>query len=442
MAGSSGKRVILGQSRIEGRTNRNDEESQGIVTLILFFWFLRIFKPEWLISYYVPSLSILKPIPTVLLLLFLLCLAISRQKIRIDWCMLWFSVVVCTSTAFSENRGISFGIMRNIIETLLIYTYASTFINSEKSIRKLFFLYIAAFAVFSVWGIVQGGMVKAHLHIDDEDAFGPFMSIGIAISYFVAQREVGLRRFLCYVTLFLCFAGAIASFARGTFLSMMLLLFYIFMRTEEKAKLIRRVIVIILICSSLALLTIPGYIEKYSDEISTIWSEGAKEGTGKDRMYLWTRGILMFLDYPLLGVGPGCYGHKISSYITQQSADEWGVRFQMYGRAIHNIYLEILTDMGFLGLSAFLSLLYVFRRRNLYTKQYGKVAKGEGSQKKAAKPSIPAFHYALALEGGMLAFLANGFFFNLFYYAWFWDLLILNTLLYLRISNNESSSVQ
>jgi len=356
--------------------------------------------------------------------------------------MLLFSVVVCTSTALSENRGISFGIMRNIIETLLIYTYASTYITSENSIRRLFFLYITAFAVFGVWGIVQGGMVKAHLHIDDEDAFGPFMSIGIAISYFVAQREEGLRRLLCHVSLFICIAGAVASFARGTFLSMMLLLFYIFMRTEEKARLIRRVIVIALVCSTIALSTIPEYIEKYSDEISTIWSEGAKEGTGKDRMYLWTRALSMFLDYPLIGVGPGCYGHKISSYITQQTADEWGVRFQMYGRAIHNIYLEILTDMGLLGLSAFLSLLYVFRRRNLYTKEYEKRAKEKEPQKNAVKPSIPVFHYSLALEGGMLAFLSNGFFFNLFYYAWFWDLLILNTLLYLRISSIESTSVQ
>jgi hypothetical protein len=98
--------------------------------------------------------------------------------------------------------------------------------------------------------------------------------------------------------------------------------------------------------------------------------------------------------------------------------------------------------MGFLGFSAFISLLYVFRRRNLYTKEYKKAAKDEGPQKNAAKPSIPVFHYALALEGGMLAFLANGFFFNLFYYAWFWDLLILNTLLYLRISRIQSSSVQ
>jgi O-antigen ligase len=214
------------------------------------------------------------------------------------------------------------------------------------------------------------------------------------------------------------------------------------MRTEEKARLIRRVIVIALVCSTIALSTIPEYIEKYSDEISTIWSEGAKEGTGKDRMYLWTRALSMFLDYPLIGVGPGCYGHKISSYITQQTADEWGVRFQMYGRAIHNIYLEILTDMGLLGLSAFLSLLYVFRRRNLYTKEYEKRAKEKEPQKNAVKPSIPVFHYSLALEGGMLAFLSNGFFFNLFYYAWFWDLLILNTLLYLRISSIESTSVQ
>lgn len=38
----------------------SNPEKKSIVNLILFFWFLRLFKPEWLASYYVPSLSPLK----------------------------------------------------------------------------------------------------------------------------------------------------------------------------------------------------------------------------------------------------------------------------------------------------------------------------------------------------------------------------------------------
>jgi len=63
-------------------------EPKGIVKLILFFWFLRLFKPEWIAAYYFPSLAFLKPIPTLLLLVFMAYMILKSNKVQLDKPML------------------------------------------------------------------------------------------------------------------------------------------------------------------------------------------------------------------------------------------------------------------------------------------------------------------------------------------------------------------
>jgi O-antigen ligase len=419
--------------------NQLDPEPKWVIRLIMLFWILRIFKPEWIVAHYIPSLGVLKSVPTVFFLIFLIYLLISSRRLWLDKGMFLYSAVIVASTIFSVNIGRSFGIMRNTLETLLIYSFISTFVTSQRSKRKLFILYVIAFCIFGVWGVVGGGKVKAFMPLDDEDSFGPFMAVGVAMTYFVMSAEKGIFKKFCLLSLFVALGGAVASFARGTFLSLVFLLVYIVMQSKEKLKVILKCCIAGILLFLTAAVGVPDFVQSYSKEIKTIWEEGATEGTGKDRMYLWTRGLSMFADNPILGVGPGCYGFKIASYITQETADAWGVRFQMYGRAIHNIYLEMLSETGLLGLSMFTILLYSFRKRNVCIRSAEELKFNKSLNIKQVAVGRLFRQYALGLEGGMIVFLANGFFFNLLYYSWFWDLIILNTLLYHSVSRAKAS---
>jgi O-antigen ligase len=415
------------------------QEPKWVIRLIMLFWIIRIFKPEWIVAHYVPSLGVLKPVPTVLLLIFLIYLLVSARRLSLDKGLIWYSAVIGASTIFSVNIGRSFGIMRNALETLLIYSFISTCVTSQRSKRKLFMLYVMAFCTFGIWGVVEGGKVKAFMPLDDEDSFGPFMAIGVAMTYFVMSAERGFFKKFCLLSLFVTLGGAVASFARGTFLSLVVLLVYIVIQSKEKIKAILKCCIAGMLLFLTAAVVVPDFVPTYLMEIKTIWEEGATEGTGKDRMYLWTRGLSMFADNPILGVGPGCFGFKIASYITQETADAWGVRFQMYGRAIHNIYLEMLSETGLLGLSMFTILLYSFRKKNVYMRSAGELTFNKSLDIKQETLGRLFRQYALGLEGGMIVFLANGFFFNLLYYNWFWDLIILNTLLYQSVSRLKAS---
>jgi O-antigen ligase len=63
------------------------------------------------------------------------------------------------------------------------------------------------------------------------------------------------------------------------------------------------------------------------------------------RMYLWSAALRMFQVHPLLGVGPDNFRHF---YGAELGLETWDERVQA-----NNLYLEILADLGMLGLVAF-----------------------------------------------------------------------------------------
>jgi O-antigen ligase len=64
------------------------------------------------------------------------------------------------------------------------------------------------------------------------------------------------------------------------------------------------------------------------------------------RLELWGAGLRLALQRPLLGFGPDNFRHF---YGTELGLDSWDERVQA-----NNVYLELLVDLGILGLAAFL----------------------------------------------------------------------------------------
>jgi O-antigen ligase len=201
---------------------------------------------------------------------------------------------------------------------------------------------------------------------------------------------------------------------------------------------------IVIVCFCLAYVAFPVWMNNYVREISTIWQEGTEEETANHRLYLWSKAWDMFIDHPLLGVGPDCYGHRISMYETALERARWHVDRQQYGRAVHNIYFQTLSEMGIFGILAFVVLIYSFFKKNLQVTRFFSLRSEGSNQYSSVLPKDAADgdlqYYAIGLSVGMLAFLVNAFFFNLLYFTWFWDLIILNSLLHRRISETQSAS--
>lgn len=69
-----------------------------------------------------------------------------------------------------------------------------------------------------------------------------------------------------------------------------------------------------------------------------------EEEAADDRILFWKIGIRMFLDHPLLGVGAGQY----SAHFWEYGGPRW-----MGWRASHNMFIDLVSQLGIAGIAAF-----------------------------------------------------------------------------------------
>src|SRR5262249_34423313 len=67
-----------------------------------------------------------------------------------------------------------------------------------------------------------------------------------------------------------------------------------------------------------------------------------------DRVRVWSQTLLMVRDFPVFGVGLGCWPELFSHYQAPPSSP------YLFFREVHNDYLELFADIGVVGFAVFL----------------------------------------------------------------------------------------
>lgn len=70
----------------------------------------------------------------------------------------------------------------------------------------------------------------------------------------------------------------------------------------------------------------------------------------KDRIYIWTSTLKIIKDYPVLGTGTGVFPNIYERYALP---DAWERRVAY----AHNLFLQLASESGLIGLAVFLALM-------------------------------------------------------------------------------------
>src|SRR5206468_6020442 len=138
-----------------------------MLSLLYCLWILRLFKPEWIVSFYIPSLQFLRILPTILQYAVLAWLVLLRSKdIRIDRPLAFFLLCVGLSAVFAENTGLGRQGLRTIGDNFVFFTLNLTILahgDNSKALDRILKLYISSFVVFGIVGIANKGIVPFHI---------------------------------------------------------------------------------------------------------------------------------------------------------------------------------------------------------------------------------------------------------------------------------------
>ena len=174
----------------------------------------------------------------------------------------------------------------------------------------------------------------------------------------------------------------------------------------------------------------PQLTSRYVSSMQTITTEGAQEGTGADRMGLWTAAWREFLWSPIVGVGAGNYGLATQKVV--RAGEEVGAGYtqgRLWGRACHSTPMTILAEYGVIGALVALYLVFDFFRTNrrirVFAQRPPDAANGiEGF------PAGYVSALALGLNAVFLTFCISGIFYEIIYVPLYYNVIVLNRMLY------------
>jgi len=324
---------------------------------------------------------------------------------------------------FARNNYVAFHMTKGMIITFVLYLAIVSLSESFVKLETLLKAWLGIHVFLAIHGIMQDGRgIGGFLH--DENDFSVALNTVIPISFFLARAsQKRTERFLLLCATAVFILASISTLSRGGFIGLFAVGLYCIIYTPNKVRwspVIGALLLIVILVPS----------SQYWKEMGTIIKDDDSRSTKEQRLYIWRAGMRMFMDNPIVGVGPGNFNWNIHQY-----EPEGGFYGRSYGgRAAHSLYVTVLSELGIVGATLFVWMLYACRRdlkyilrRRRIDRQMVAISTGdhilvdELMQRKARKCQF----IARALSGSMVGFLVSSLFLSTLYYPIFWTVMAL-----------------
>ncbi len=333
--------------------------------------------------------------------------------------MMLFVGQMALSIPFAENAFSATMVTREVgVAVLAIAIPIAHFIDTSHRFEVVARVWTAIFVYMAVIALQNGGNGPGGAaHGVDENYTALFMTIAIAFAFFGALtvKNVALKAAL-YAAIALFVAAIVLGSSRGGFVGLVGVAAYCWWKSPGRIVSLLGAVVAI----GIFLFFVPS---SYLDEVRTIGD--TSEGTADARLKLWGLAVRMWLDHPILGVGPGNFIWEMNAYKT--------VAEQSIGTAMHvthSLYFELLSEMGSTGVLMWFGILYfnwrdarwVTRLSRRVDARVGRTARGklDPRQRTQLQHVRNAQAWSNALVASLIGFLLCSLFLSTLYYTTFW----------------------
>lgn len=399
------------------------ERMSGRIVFIYVMWAFVWYDPDWFLQALGGGVILVKLYALMFIPVCILLLNHFRRE-ALPWPYLLMLGVFLVWAPFVLNRAFLVNGFGKVLQYSLLTAATVSVLETPQQVVPLLKLFLFQFIWFGVQGLPTAG-VPWHQNLSNDDSFGPFMTIGLGYSYYLARgTSIKKYRYLAYLVCVIGVAGTIVSFARGAILGLCVVFLALAIRAPKKLAFLGYGLLFALLGWVVVMVKFPN--GEFWAEMETIAGEGNTAGTGLQRWVLWTAAWELFLENPLLGVGPGNFGPNAVAYYEERGVTDMGSTFdtpaKMYSVALHNDYLQVMVEQGLVGLFAMGALFFKFYRnlkflrtqvvRRAWTIEVGGF--------------IDSNSLALGLEAAMLGCMfSSAFYPQVFINYWMWSIMML-----------------
>jgi O-antigen ligase len=327
--------------------------------------------------------------------------AVMRKGFRLAWPQGYLLLVFLGVAGVSSFGAIysrkAFETTSDLSKVLLIYLLLENTLTSAKRVRIVLWTLVVG-GLFPAFGTIynysrgilvehtRGGWIGIFKN-PNECAYALVLLVPIALTLtYGSKRIVQLSLWGIIATYF---AAIYLTFSRGGLIALFAVMALI--GWKQKSSLIRTLIMGAL---ALGLVGVALFWNRKDD-----FKDLRDDTTVNQRIATIKAGTLMFLDKPLLGVGPGCSMVAYPLYVPKDA--HCGCQDQL---VIHNAFIQILSELGILGFLPFMgfigvTLFQLWRAGNIF---------------QSDRAPIYARGLELSLWGFVIAGMSGGF-----SYTWF-----------------------
>jgi O-antigen ligase len=328
-------------------------------------------------------------LPLLLLIPFVWQLTVSKRKIRINFVfvlMLVYFSIMGLGSAFSRDINLAIPNLINFIaEGLGLYFLLINTIRTPNLLKQVVWSLLIGGAIIGAlplyqqltgtfddnyWGFaqvtgqgfattetIQGEVIQPRVSgpIGEKNRFAQIMLMLVPLGLFRAWGEQSNKlRLVAFVLTGFIFVGGSLAFSRGAQVGLILLIAIMtFMRYIKIHQLVFLFLGIVLL-----LLAFPQNSIRFASlgEIFSSRDEGglrSADGSIQGRATEMLAAALVFVDHPIIGVGPGMFRYEMEEYSKIVS-----IRNITTVREAHSLYPGVAAETGALGLITLMAIFF------------------------------------------------------------------------------------
>jgi O-antigen ligase len=354
---------------------------------------------------YYPALGDLQ-IERVYMIVLLLVWLMSPEKEfrpnRLHGALAAFALAMLACWVASGYRDKTWETIETYLKVVVFYMIVVTTVRDEAGLRRLLAMYLVATGLYMAHSLLEyvHGRYEARMGVNrmigvdvtyyDSNSFASTLLLAMTMTLPFWKAARGSRRLFLAAgtgTAGLCI---FLSGSRAGFLGLVVVGLFLTWSSRQRL----RVMLLIVSAVCVGVVALPGSLQ---DRLMTIIDSSRGPGNAKasaeGRIVGLLDGIKLWERSPAVGVGPGAFGYATGS-----------------GMNPHNVYGQVLGEMGSLGVAVFLGLLLAFRAN-------GREARRRAAADGADFPAQVARAVGLAVVLMLVQGLAGH---NLYRYTWVW----------------------
>jgi O-antigen ligase len=295
-------------------------------------------------------------------------------------------------------------------------------IKDLEGLIKLVSFWTVTFVLLAIVGLAHGGKVTDSASLGDENDFALAMNIATAFIVFqIRACRTNRARILYTICLGITLMSMVYTKSRGGLVGFIPVAIYCWINMPRKIT----SLVIAFLLIAIVLIRAP---QAYWEKIQLL-KQGTEETTGQLRLFYWKTAWKMFLDNPILGVGPGNFPWRIGEY-----EPPGGFQGRHHGgRQAHSLYFTLVAELGLVGTILFGMIVWsLVKNRNAAMKDYKALRRSLLS--KADKIALErAKCLILTMDAALIAYFFTGTFISVLYYPYLWLIFGFSAALRLRL---------